>query len=127
MRLPVQTMLAATASATIGSSHNWPVTTTARTPTSTPADVQTSVSRWCALASSVAERWALAARRSTSATAKLINEASTETARPTPTCSSGRGCSRRSIAATAMLTAAIRINVPSTPAEKYSALPWPYG
>ena len=30
-----------------------------------------------------------------------------------------------SIAATAMLTAATRIYVPSTPAEKYSALPWP--
>ena len=53
MRPPVQTMLAATTSATIGSSRCQPVTATAPTPTSTPAEVQTSVSRWCALASSV--------------------------------------------------------------------------
>ena len=43
-----------------------------------------------------------------------------------PTCSSGCGASSRRAAATAMLTAASRISVPSTPLEKYSALLWPY-
>ena len=123
MRLPVQTMLAATTIATNGSRRFQPVTATATTPTSTPADVQTSVSRWWALACSVTERCARAARSSTSATPRFTSDATTETARPSPTCSSARGCSRRSTAATAMLIAATTISVPSTPAEKYSAFP----
>jgi len=45
IRPPAMTMFAATASATIGSSRCQPVSATAPTPTSTPAEVQTSVSR----------------------------------------------------------------------------------
>jgi len=55
----------------------------------------------------------------------LISDATTDTIRPTPTCSSGFGVIRRSAAANAMLIAAIRISEPSTPLEKYSALEWP--
>ncbi len=45
MLTPVQTILPATSMATTGSSHCQPVRTTRITPTMTPADVQTSVSR----------------------------------------------------------------------------------
>ena len=56
---------------------------------------------------------------------EVHQEASTETARPRPICSSGLGASRRPTAAYPMLTAASRMREPSTPLEKYSALLWP--
>ncbi len=126
MPKPVRTMFAATAIATIGSSRSQPVAATANTPTMTPTEVQTSVRRCWASASSVMEWYALPTRSRTSATARLTMDATTDTARPMPTCSMGLGAQRRLAAATAMLTAARRIRVPSTPLEKYSALEWPY-
>ena len=59
------------------------------------------------------------------ATAKLISDATTEVASPAPTCSSSLGWNRRGIEVNPMPTAATRINAPSTPLEKYSALPCP--
>ena len=64
---------------------------TAPTPSSTPADVHTSVIKWCASASSVVERYWRPAANSTRAVPRLMNEASTEIARPMPTCSRARG------------------------------------
>jgi hypothetical protein len=42
-----------------------------------------------------------------------------------PTWSSGRGFNNRPVAEATMAAAAMRIIVPSAPAEKYSALEWP--
>ena len=75
MRVPVQTMFAATSSATIGSRRSQPVAATAPTPTMTPADVQTSVNRCCAFASSVMEWCCFPARSRTRATARLMRDA----------------------------------------------------
>ena len=127
MPTPVQTMFAATSSATRGSRRCQPVSATAPTPRRTPTEVQTSVSRCCALASRVMELRLRPTCRSNKATPRFTNEARTETTKPRPICSSGLGVMRRTAAAYAMLTAATRISVPSTPLEKYSALPWPYG
>ncbi len=53
---PSRRMLSATAMATSGSSHSQPVTATSPMPTTTPAEVQTSVNRWRASASTAIER-----------------------------------------------------------------------
>ncbi len=118
-------MCAATASAIAGSSRSHPVAATAATPTTTPAEVQTSVIRCFASASSAIERCWRPARASTRATVKLIAEAATDTARPAPTCSSGRGASSRSIAVHPISTAASAISAPSKALEKYSAFEYP--
>src|ERR1044071_6646738 len=55
-------MWAATRSATAGSSHSQSVDATSTTPSTTPAEVQTSVIRWPASASSATERPARLAR-----------------------------------------------------------------
>ena len=80
MRTPDQTILPATMNATIGSSRSQPVSATAPTPTSTPADVHTSVIRCCALASRVMEWYCLLALNRTSATNRFTKEATIETA-----------------------------------------------
>ncbi len=118
-------MFRATSSAISGSRMAQPVSITAPTPIVTPTEVHTSVIRWCESASSVIERYFLLALSSTRATPKFTAEASTEIARPTPTCSSGCGASRRGMAAQTMLAAASKISAPSTPLAKYSAFPWP--
>ena len=74
------------------------------------------------MALSVIELWFFAAFKRTRATNRFTSEAATETESPSPICSSGLGEIRRGTAVTAMLMAAIRIKVPSTPLEKYSAL-----
>ena len=114
-------MLAATASAIAGSSHHHPVAATANTAITTPTDVHTSVIRWCASASSAIELYRRAAPSRSRATTRLTAVATTDTARPMPTCSSGRGTSSRSTAVHAMATAATRISAPSSALEKYSA------
>ena len=53
MFTPVRRMLSATRMAMIGSSRCQPVIAAAATPTTTPAEVQTSLIRWWASASSV--------------------------------------------------------------------------
>jgi hypothetical protein len=76
-------------------------------------------------ASSVIERLRRPTRRNTSATVRFTNEATTEIARPRPTCSIGCGANRRGKAVAMMLSAATRISAPSTPLEKYSAFSCP--
>ena len=92
----------------------------------TPADVHTSVSRWCALAASVTDSKRRLARRSTRATTRFTSEAVTDTARPSSELLEGPRRQQRPTAAVAMLSAATRIRLPSTPLEKYSALLCPY-
>ncbi len=89
---PVHRILTATAIATSGSRRCQPVSVTKPTPRMTPAEVQTSVIRCRASASSVIELYCLPADSSTRATPKLIAEATAHTARPIPVCSSGWGC-----------------------------------
>ena len=64
---------------------------------------------------------------STHATNPLTTEASTETSRPIPTSSMGRGWMNRCTAVYMMTAAAMKIIIPSAPAEKYSALECPKG
>ncbi len=64
---------------------------TAATPTMTPTEVQTSVSRWCALASSVTDPCRLPTRNKTSATTRLMTDAPTLTTSPVLTFSNGCG------------------------------------
>ena len=106
----------------IGSSRSQPVTATSSTPTTTPAEVHTSVSRCLPSATRVIERCARPARMSTIATIPLSTEATTETPSPTPTFSSSCGCRKRSTDVHRMTIAATKIISPSTAAEKYSAL-----
>ena len=122
---PVTTMLTPTSSATIGSNRTYPVTATRTTPTMTPTEVHTSVSRCLPSAVRARERYCRPARTSTTATAPLTTPAAADTTRPAPTSSKGRGCSKRSTAATMMATAATKIITASTDAERYSAFPWP--
>ncbi len=122
---PVQVMFNATAMATIGSSRSQPVSATMPMPTRTPADVQTSVMRWCASASSAMEWCFFPARISTRETTRLTSEAPVETRRPIPACSMARGWRSRSTADQTMATDATRMRAPSTPLAKYSALSWP--
>jgi len=88
----------------------------------TPIEVSTSVQRCFASAFRVSERCLVPARNSTRATTPLTAEAATETRRPTPTFSSGTGCTKRCAAVIMMAPAANRIMMPSAAAEKYSAL-----
>ena len=111
--------------ATIGSSRSQPVSATTPMPASTPAEVQTSVMRWWASASSAIEWCFFPARMSTRETTRLTIEAPVETSRPIPTCSRARGWRSRSTADQTMATAATRMSAPSTPLAKYSALSWP--
>ena len=71
------------------------------------------------------ELYFLLARNKINATIRLANEAATETPNPNPTCSRGFGVINHGMEVAIMLMAAIRIKVPSTPLEKYSALVWP--
>ena len=77
-------MFAATMSPIRGSSTSHPVSYTITTPSTTPAEVHTSVSRCCASALSVIERSLLPARKSTSATPPLTAAATSVTERPSP-------------------------------------------
>ncbi len=119
---PSLTMLSATAMATKGSSHSQPVKCTSPIPNTTPADVQTSVSKWRASPSSAIERCTLAERNMTQASNPLSTELATDSAKPSPTCSSGCGENKRCPADQKMPSAATRIRMPSKPEEKYSAL-----
>ena len=111
-------MFAATSSAMIGSSRSNPLSATAATPTTTPTDVHTSVMRWRPSASTVSERYSLPVRMSARATSRFTTVATSEIARPIPTLSSGWGSSRRPTAATPIVTAAMRISPPSSPADR---------
>src|SRR5918995_1464559 len=124
-RAPVHRMFAATRSAIRGSSTSHPVSWAVRTPSTTPIEVQTSVSRCCASARSVMERNLLPARRITSATPPLIAAATSVTASPSPTFCKGCGSMSRSQAVTPIQAAAIKMSALSRPLEKYSALLWP--
>ena len=84
-------MFAPTTSATIGSRGCQPVSHTSAMPTMTPTVVQTSVSKWCPSASRAVERYFLPARMSATPTAPLRMVATTENARPMPSCSTGTG------------------------------------
>lgn len=118
-------MFSATPMATSGSSHSQPVTPTSNRPATTPAEVQTSVSRCLASASSAIERCMREARSITQASTPLSTELATDSARPQPTCSSGCGFQKRGNAVQMMAAAAPMIRMPSKPDEKYSALSWP--
>jgi hypothetical protein len=115
-------MFTATAIAISGSRIAQPVSATAPTAPTTPTDVHTSVIRWRASASSAIELCASDARSRIRATPKFTNEATVDTTRPTPTASSGRGAINRSAAVQPIAREATRINVPSKPLAKYSAL-----
>jgi hypothetical protein len=106
-----------------GSRIAQPVRATRRTAATTPAEVQTSVMRWCASASSAMEWYRRPAARSTRATARFTRDAATETPRPSPTLSSCCGCRRRRAAVQPMASAAAKMKTPSAPLEKYSAFP----
>ena len=90
-RPPVTRMLTPTVAATTGSSRCQPVTATRSTPTSTPADVQTSVIRCLPSAVSVAERHWRPTRINSQPTAPLtrvaradIRQAKADTVRAAP-------------------------------------------
>ena len=108
-----------------GSRRSQPVANTSATPTITPAEVQTSVSRCRPSASSVMLWCWRPARSSTSATARLIAVATVVSAKPANGVSSSRGAISRGMAAHTMPAAASTISAPSMPAEKYSALEKP--
>ena len=108
--------------ATTGSSQSQPVKYTSAMPTTTPAEVQTSVTRCFASASSAMERCSFAARNITQASRPLSAELATDSARPQPTCSIGCGSNSRCPAAQMIPAAAAMISAPSKPDEKYSAL-----
>ena len=124
---PSRRMFSATAIATAGSSHCQSVRVTRDKPTTTPAEVHTSVIRWRASPSSAMERCRRADCSIAHASAPLRTELSTESVRPQPSCSSGCGTSSRCTAAQMMPSAATMISRPSKPEEKYSALWCPYG
>ena len=92
---PSRRMFSATAMAITGSSQSQPVYITASRPATTPAEVQTSVNRWRASASSAIDRALRALRSIDQASAPFIAELTTDSSRPSPTASSGCGCSRR--------------------------------
>ncbi|MCY1382596.1 hypothetical protein D9M69_706320 [compost metagenome] len=115
-------MFSATPIATTGSSQSQPVKCTSAMPTTTPAEVQTSVIRCLASASSAMDRCCFAARNITQASSPLSAELATDSARPQPTCSMGCGSSNRCTAVQTMPSAATMIRMPSKPDEKYSAL-----
>src|SRR6478735_9157482 len=96
-------------------------------PTTTAAEVQTSVTRWRASDSSAIERCTRAALNITKASQPLKAELMIDNPSPQPSCSSGCGESSRSTATQMMAIAAPMIRIPSNPDEKYSALWWPYG
>jgi hypothetical protein len=116
---PVQRICSATRIAMTGSITSQPVMVTSSSPTSTPAVVQTSVSRCLASASSVMDRCWRAARSITHAHPAFAIAASTESAATTPSCSSGCGAMSRGIAVQMMAPAATKISAPSMPPEKY--------
>ena len=119
---PVQMMLQPTRKAMIGSRRSQPVSTTSKTPTTTPTEVQTSVSRCLPSAVRVIELCLRPARMRTNATTPLSADAATEIPRPIPTFSSGSGAKNRCTDDQRMKMAATKIITPSTAAEKYSAL-----
>ena len=108
-----------------GSSRIQPVKCTTATATMTPTVVHTSVSRWCASASRVMERCSRAPLSRNHPHRRFAPAASTESASPRPTCSSG--CGERSLgtALQMMAPAATKMRAPSMPLEKYSAFSWP--
>src|SRR5574341_2247169 len=93
----------------------------------TPAEVQTSVMRCLPSASSVMLCSRRPTRMSTSATARLIADATTVSPSPSAGASSARGSISRGSALARMPAAARTISAPSMPAAKYSALENPYG
>src|SRR2546427_668428 len=119
---PCTQMLSATPMATAASSHSQPVSDAPIRPMTTPAEVQTSVSRWRASPSSAMERCWRAERSMATASRPLRAELTTDSARPQPSCSSGCGFHSRASAAQAMARLAPMTRMPSKPAEKYSAL-----
>ena len=118
-------MFSATPMATSASSHSQPVSMTSSRPITTPADVQTSVNRWRASASSAIECVTREARSISQASAPLNTELATDSTRPRPSCSRGRGAHSLGSAAQMMASAAPKISMPSKAEEKYSALWWP--
>ena len=84
--------------------------------------VHTSVSRCLASASIVMLSCWCATFSMMRAVVKFAAAASSAISMPSPSCSSGCGASSRPIADQMIATAATRINAPSTPLEKYSAL-----
>ena len=122
---PVHMMFRPAPSATTASSTGEWKTATRPTPTRTAAEVTTSVARCLASATRVVEFSRRPLRYRTRAAAPLTREATTDTARPRPSRSGMTGEMRRSIAEKMMKAAATKIMVPSTIAEKYSALEWP--
>ena len=111
--------------ATTPSSQSQPVAFTASRPTTTPSEVQTSVYRWRASASSAIEWTSRAFFSIDQASTPFMAELSTASTMPRPTASMGWGCSRRCTAAQMMPSAAAKISTPSKPLLKYSALWWP--
>jgi hypothetical protein len=103
------------------------VSRTANRPATTPAEVQTSVNRCLASASSATERCWRDFFSIAQASAPLSAEATIDSARPSPRRSNGCGASRRCTAAQMIASAAAKISTPSKPLEKYSALWWPKG
>jgi hypothetical protein len=92
---PSRRMFSATAIAISGSSQSQPVATTAMRPATTPTEVQTSVKRWRASASSAIERCSRALRSIAQASAPFMAELTTDSVSPRPTCSSGCGAMKR--------------------------------
>ena len=90
-RNPVTRMFRPTIAATIGSSRCQPVSPTSSTPTMTPNDVQTSVSRCLPSAANVTERCLAPARSSSRPTDQFTMVARVEIANPSPTLSSALG------------------------------------
>src|SRR5699024_8511220 len=96
------------------------------TPTTTPTEVMTSVSRCLPSALSVGERCRIPARTSRAPTTPLRTAATTEIAMPSPGDSSGAGLVSRATPGERMTAAARKIIAPSTTAEKYAAVECPY-
>ena len=90
----------------------------------TPAEVQTSVNRWRASASSAIERCSRALRSIDQASAAVHRRAHHPQQAPAHRFQRLRA-QQRCTAATTMASAATKISTPSKPLEKYSALWWP--
>ena len=124
---PSRRMFSATKMARTGSSHNAPVACTSSRPTTTPADVHTSVMRCRASASSTMEWCSRAATSMRHASIPLSTELATASTMPQLSRCKGCGSMNRCAAAQMMPTAAPTMSRPSKPLEKYSALVWPNG
>ncbi|MNC90210.1 hypothetical protein D3C83_62810 [compost metagenome] len=98
---------------------------TSATPAITPTEVQTSVIRWWPSASSAMLCSRLPVAISSRPQARLMPEASADSAMPRSGTAIGCGSAKRGAAAKTMLPAASTISAPSMPLAKYSALKRP--